>query len=75
MEVTFRTYTNKMRNKIKLTSYNNGEVEGTENNYNDFIGYCPRPMKLEIVLTTKQDAEELIDFLNQIKTALVNIEK
>lgn len=61
--------------KIKLTSYYNGDIEGTENNYNDFIGYCPRPMKLEVVLTTKQDAEELIDFLNQIKIALVNNEK
>ena len=60
-----------MKNKIKLQSFYNGMLEGEENNYESFLGYCPRPMKLEITVETRQDAEELISFLNELKIALI----
>ena len=43
-----------MKNKIKLQSFYNDILEGEENNYESFLGYCPRPMKLEIVLETER---------------------
>ena len=60
-----------MKNKIKLQSFYNDILEGEENNYESFLGYCPRPMKLEIVLETAEDAEDLISFLNKVKVALI----
>ena len=60
-----------MKNKIKLQSFYNDILEGEENNYESFLGYCSRPMKLEIVLETAEDAEDLISFLNKVKAALI----
>lgn len=58
--------------KIKIQSFYDGMIEGEENNYNDFLGYCPRPLKLEVTLETVKDAEDLINFLAEVKKALLN---
>ena len=61
-----------MENKIKIQSFFDGKLEGQVNNYKDFIGFYPRPMKLEVILSTEKEVTELLDFLNEVKIALLH---
>jgi hypothetical protein len=57
--------------KVKIQSFVDGKLEAEVDNYEDFIGFCPRPMKLEVTLSTITEVNELLDFLNEIKIALL----
>ena len=64
---------NKARKKsnIKLQVFQQGEITFEADNYEEVFGFCPRPLKIEVTLTTIKDVEDLVTFLNEVKVALI----
>lgn len=56
---------------IKITVFEDPINIYTVYKYEDVIGFTPRPLLLNITLSTQKHVDELIDFLKEVKPTLI----